>query len=353
MHVIGRAKSGFFPTPPSVLAAVRTLISNDETHSGRLLDPCAGDGIPIAYLAKEWALEGFAIELDRQRAAQCTAQTPNTLRSDASLCKVSREAFSALFLNPPYDAAGQGERTEYLWLKRWTPMLQPEGLLVYIIPEQQYTEKVLHYLSTYYRDVSLFRFPANEYQAFRQTVFIGKRVRTPNPSESVRRQLWRVLRDGSLPVLPETFSTPRYRIPPLLIRGEITFRTDWLDPLEIYAEAHERGLWQDRHVIDLLTFHRQKAVNPLLPLRKGHLTRLISAGLYNNMTIEQNGLRWIIKGRARKVTKELPPIVETIHTKDGSEERTQYRTIEHYVPEIRAFDVTPGPQYGRYVVVEC
>lgn len=352
MHIAGRSKAGFYPTPPSILSSISTLIANPEHHPGRILDPCAGDGIPLRYLSQTFGLSSFGIELDRQRAGQCRVGDASILHSDATICHVSREAFSALFLNPPYDFAGQGERTEYLWLKRWTPMLQPEGLLVYIIQEHQYTEKVLYYLSTYYREVSLFRFPPDEYDAFQQTVFIGKRVRTPNPSETIKRQLWRLLRTNSLPILP-TAESPRYTIPALLIRGEITFSSDWIDPLDIYTEAHEQGLWNDRHVTDLLNFDHHKTINPLLPLRKGHLTRLISAGLFNNTVVEHNNLKWLIKGRARKITKELSPLVEEVHTKDGPEERIQHRTIEHYIPEIRAFDLTPGPQYGRFVIIEC
>jgi hypothetical protein len=232
-------------------------------------------------------------------------------------------------------------------------MLQPEGLLVYIIPERQYSETVLEYISTYYRDVSLYRFPAADYEAFQQTVFIGKRVRTPNPSQTVRNRLWAALRRQDLPELGSISATQVYEIPDLLYRGEIEFRSTWLDPEEIYGEAHERGLWQDPHVQDLLTFHHLKPVRPLLPLRKGHLTRMITAGLYNNTTLKQGGRHWIIKGRARKHTKELPPIVDIVHTKEGPEERTQYRTIESYVPEIRAFDLTEGPTYGNYIVVDC
>jgi len=353
MRLVGRAKSGYYPTPPSVIALLPSLIGNPHRHPGRLLDACAGEGAAASLLSRQLGLNPFMVELDRQRAAQCASRGGTVLRSDANECTVQREAFSLLFLNPPYDSAGHGQRTEFTWLKRWTPMLQPEGLLIYIIPERQYGETVLEYLSTYYREVSLYRFPAADYDAFQQTVFIGKRVRTPNPSQAVRTRLWSALRRHELPELGSVASPLTYEIPDLLYRGEIEFRSTWLDPEEIYAEAHDRGLWQDPHVQDLLTFHRLKPVRPLLPLRKGHLTRMITAGLYNNTTLRQGGRHWIIKGRARKQTKELSPIVDIVHTKDGPEERTQYRTIESYVPEIRAFDLTEGPTYGNYIVVDC
>ena len=352
MHPHGRSISGFYPTPPRVLEAISSLITNSANHPGRLLDPCAGNGIPLHYLAHTWHLSPYGIELDRERAAQCRTDSSKILHADAKCCHVSREAFSGLFLNPPYDSAGHGVRTEELWLKQWTPMLQTDGLLIYIIQEHQFTETILYYLSSYYRDVNLFRFPPEDYSRFNQAVFIGKRVRTPNPSETVKRQLWRLLRSNSLPTLPR-HAPPQYTIPPVFLQGEITFSTTWIDPTIIYTEAHDHGLWNDPRITDLLAFQQQKTISPLLPLRKGHLTRLITAGLYNNTVIEHNNRRWIIKGRARKVIKELPPITEVVETKEGPEERINLRTIEKYVPEIRAFDLTPGPNYGRFIIVEC
>lgn len=353
MHVAGRAKSGYFPTPPSVLSLLSTLITNPDQHQGRILDPCAGEGVGLSYLAKRLGLDGYAIELDRQRATQCSSRLTHIIRSDAGQCHVQRDAFSALFLNPPYDNAGHGERTEYLWLKRWTTALQPDGILIYLIPEHQYSESVIEYLSTFYRDISLYRFPTKDYRAFQQTIFFGKRVRHPNPSQLTRRHIWRMIRGGDIPTIGDSSQQYAYVIPPLAFRGEIDFYSTWLDPSEIYEEAHLRGLWEDPHTQELLSFERPRHTRPLLPLRKGHLTRLIVAGLFNNQTLSRNNRHWLIKGRSRKDTKELPPIEEIIHTADGPKERTQYRTIERYVPEIRAWDVTPGETFGTYIVVDC
>lgn len=354
MRPIGRAKSGYFPTPPRIVAALTALITNTKSYSGRLLDPCAGEGVAAGLLQRHLkTVDTYAIELDKQRAAQCQSRLTHVLRSDATVTKVHREAFNLLFLNPPYDSAGHGERTEYTWLKRWTPMLQPKGIGIYVIPEHQYSEQVLEYLSSYYRDVSLYRFPQPEYDVFRQTVFIGTRVSSPNPSRTVRNHLWLALRHQQLPTLGQTVPERIYDLPDLVIRGAITFQSEWLDPLDMYEAAHTHGLWEDRFAQDLLTFHHTKAVHPLLPLRIGHLTRMIISGMFNNQTIMQHGRHWIIKGRGRKQTKELPPIVETVHTKEGPEERTQYRTMETYVPEIRAFDISEGATFGHYVTIHC
>lgn len=354
MRPAGRAISGYYPTPPRVLDALRPIIINPKQKAGRLLDPCAGEGIACGYLHRHLgSFDTYAIELDKQRAAQCQSRIPHVLRSDAHGTKVQREGFSLLFLNPPYDSAGKGERTEYTWLKRWTPMLQPKGIGIYIIPESQYSESVLDYLCTYYRNISLYRFPLPEYERFQQTVFIGTRISNPNASRLVRNQLWTRIRSKQIPTIGETIPEITYEVPELLIRGSIVFESDWLDPIDMYQEAHTAGIWNDRFTQDLLTFQHTKFVQPLLPLRIGHLTRMIISGMFNNQTIYQDGKHWIIKGRGRKVTQELPPLVEIVQTKEGPEERTQYRTTEKYVPEIRAWDITTGPTFGHYVTIKC
>ncbi len=353
MRPTAKAKAGYYPAPPSIVTALGRYITNPHLQPGRLLDPCAGEGLAAALLLKQFpALDGYAIELDKCRAEQCRARLTHVLRSDAHVVKMQRDSINLLFLNSPYDTERGGLRTEFTWLKRWTPMLQPKGVLVYVIPDAQYSEQVLEYLSTYYREPSLFRFPDPEYHRFRQTVFIGTKVTSPNPSQLVRTALWNLLRKQALPVCGINKANYVYTLPPLALKHPIEFSSQWMDPLDLYALAHEQGLWQDRSTLDLLNFSQTQLANPLLPLRIGHLTRMIIAGMFNNQTIHQNGARWIIKGRGRKHTQELPPLVESVPTKEGLEDRTHYRTIERYVPEIRAWNLTEGPAFGTYITID-
>lgn len=355
MRPIGRAQSGYYPTPPTVINAICQHVINPTKQPGRMLDPCAGEGIATALFMQAMPdVHSYGIELDKQRALLAAPRHTHMLRADSSVVTVQRDAMNLLFLNPPYDNDKQGQRTEYTWLKRWTPCLQPKGILIYIIPENRYSEQVLAYLSTHFRNPTLFRFPDHDYTRFRQTVFIGTRVTTPNHSHTVHNGLWKLLRNHALPILGTDGTQYEYSLPPLALKSPITFESQWIDPIDLYAIAHEQGVWGDRFTKDLLQFTHTQIANPLLPLRIGHLTRLITAGLFNNHTIRQDGHDgqiWIIKGRGRKKTQALPPISETIMTADGPEERTHYRTIERYVPEIHAWNLTPGPLFGNYITI--
>ena len=39
---------------------------------------------------------------------------------------------------------------------------------------------------------------------------------------------------------------------------------------------------------------------PLMPLRRGHMAMLVAAGALNNLSLESNGQRILVKGRASK-----------------------------------------------------
>ena len=144
MRPTAKAKAGYYPAPPSIVTALGRYITNPHLQPGRLLDPCAGEGLAAALLLKQFpALDGYAIELDKCRAEQCRARLTHVLRSDAHVVKMQRDSINLLFLNSPYDTERGGLRTEFTWLKRWTPMLQPKGVLVYVIPDAQYSEQVL------------------------------------------------------------------------------------------------------------------------------------------------------------------------------------------------------------------
>ena len=49
----------------------------------RVLDPCAGTGEPAAALARALGAEGYGIELNDERAAQCRVRLDHLLATSA------------------------------------------------------------------------------------------------------------------------------------------------------------------------------------------------------------------------------------------------------------------------------
>jgi len=77
-------------------------------------------------------------------------------------------------------------------------------------------------------------------------------------------------------------------------------------------EARRSGLWANapacpvgRALTDQLWPAEERRVRPLIPLRRGHLAVLIAAGFLNNILLEANGRRLLVKGRTYK---EMVPL---------------------------------------------
>lgn len=212
MRLAARAKAGFYPTPLSVVERIIRWI-NPGTGALRILDPCCGLGDPLRAIAERTGAESYGIELDRQRAAISKEKLTHLLSADVLTARISSNAFSLLFLNPPYDQDERG-RLEHRFLLQTTPWLIARGFLIYIIPQGCYHPVTLRYLASWYEGIRLFRFQDEEYRRFRQTVLFGvKRSRALldlNQLEQLkqkadgahrgwRRPLWRGPQNGSLP----------------------------------------------------------------------------------------------------------------------------------------------------------
>ena len=148
-RLASQEKGGFYPTPPTITELILSHIS--APHGGRVLDPCAGEGIALVTLAEVLLLSAYGVELNQTRA-NMTAQLVNKLADRQEkllirdpqqqhviagdyrlLLKTKESGYNLLYLNPPYDTDRDAGRLEYQWLRDSRVWLQPGGLLVYVI----------------------------------------------------------------------------------------------------------------------------------------------------------------------------------------------------------------------------
>lgn len=110
------AKARYYPIPPSVVERVAALIRPAHPtarQAVRLLDPCCGTGAALRQLAdavggaQTGARPGetYGIELERARAEEAQGVLSRVLCASAFNVKLAHDAFSCLWLNPPYDRA--------------------------------------------------------------------------------------------------------------------------------------------------------------------------------------------------------------------------------------------------------
>ena len=149
-----------------------------------VFDPVAGDGSAVAGLLASWADAGvwgfsaYGCEMEATRAAALANRLGQAyaFHADAFRLQWSEDsATDVLYLNPPYDGPAN-DRLELRFLRRFTPLLAPDGVLLFVVP---YTilGACASYLDAHYIDLSCYAFPAPHFDLYRQCVLVGRRSR--------------------------------------------------------------------------------------------------------------------------------------------------------------------------------
>jgi SAM-dependent methyltransferase len=294
------ARAGYWPTPPRVAHAIARHLAPAEDrrrHVARLLDPCAGTGEAAAVVAQALGAESFGIELNTERAAAARGRLDRVLATSAFTVRLANGAFSCLYLNPPYAQDDAQRRLEHAFLTAMTRALCPGGVLVFLVPQPRLPVSA-RYLAAHYEAFRVHRFPDPECGAFRQVVLLATRKARPVSDGSAQTQL-ETWAGADLPPLPDEPAGAPLRVP-AVPAGEVLFASLIFDPREAAAEARVRGVWAQPQLAEQLWPPEETSVRPLMPLRKGHLALLIAAGFLDNVLLEQDGHRALVKGRTRK-----------------------------------------------------
>ena len=310
MRLAAQAKGGFYPTPIHVIELSLQLIAPQRAslrrgsapQTLRLLDPCCGTGEVLSVAASELRrrtrldVETFGVELHQERSSFAEQTLDHTLAADIFRCSIANRAFSLLWLNPPYDHDAEDKRTEHAFLTQCSRYLAPDGLLFFIVPRKRLRVSA-RYLASHYSRLSCWAFPEPEREVFDQVVVIGERKHDTFPDAYAEAQIARWA-DGELESLDDArYAQYRLEAEPA---GEVLFTTRTIDPVTAAAEARRSGLWQSPQVTDALWPQEDARTRPLMPLRRGHLAMLVAAGFLDNLELEADGSRILVKGRTAK-----------------------------------------------------
>ena len=330
MRLQAQAKGGYYPTPPRVvemiasLAQARTVTRGE--HTLRILDPCCGAGDALAQLASaierpDGALvETYGVELHAERAKEAEQRLAHALGTDLFQTSIANGAFGLLYLNPPYDAdAGDDRRTEQSFLRQTTRYLAVGGLLVFVVPLGRLRESE-RYLASHYARLRVWNFPEPEREAFGQVVVTGTRKADVQYDQYAAVTLREAI-EGDL----EELRQHRYPVynAPATADGEVLFATRTVDPVAAAEESRRSGLWVSTTVTDALWPAEDQRTRPLMPLRRGHLAMLVAAGFLDNLQLEADGVRILVKGQT---SKEMV-LVETTPEKETYRERLRTTVV--------------------------
>jgi 16S rRNA G966 N2-methylase RsmD len=348
-------KGGFYPTPKKVLDILTSWVRPKkragelDARYGAILDPFAGTGEALAYLAERWGLVPYAVELHAPRAEQATEAvkplggkavcgamellhaSKNSLRSTSSYgCSYYRnpEAFDVLYLNPPYH---QGVECEYvLESLQW---LRKSGVAIILIPEPaamqaEFLGKLLQQLQS----LKVFRFPDGEYDRFRQVVLIGrKRMTTCWHTEYETTSVL----DST--ILTMTADACSFEFAP----GEQPdqFEIERPDIELLLAEVEKHGVTQSTAWTTLTapTMH-DLFFAPLEPVPAGWQMLLIGAGMLDGIEITNSRGHWLVKGQT----------IKSFHTDEDIEKTT----LDYRCGDGRAvYNVTARQTHHEQVII--
>jgi len=302
-------KMGYYQTSITVAQLLKTYFK--PADSGRLLDPCAGEGTAASILAKALNCQSWGAELSPARAALAIEKMDRLFNTPWQSCHLTSESITLLFLNPPYshDRLGDQKRLELEFLKSTTPKLVRGGVLVYIVPHPLLRDiDVASHLAGYYENIRIYRYPET---GFNQVIVLAtKRVKYKIPSHEEIHQV-QAWADVEPPMLVEA-DEPVYILLPATDKGAggqpIRFsRLDW-QPEEIVDATQKRGLHSSKEWLDLLNPSRGlgELKQPVMPLKKGHIAMLMASGMMGTLRLnDEDGKPMLVKGRVVKVTEKV------------------------------------------------
>ncbi|QNM96732.1 DUF6094 domain-containing protein [Chitinimonas koreensis] len=345
-------KAGYFPTDEPTLERALSALA-PAAGPMCILDPCAGEGVAIAEAAHVLGRErvsAFAVEFDRERASHARQLVDHCIHGDLMDTLISRQSFGLLWLNPPYgdlskDADGnigyQGQgraRLEKLFYQRTLPLLQYDGVLIFIVPAYVLDAELVGWLTRHFAELRIYR--AVETQ-FKQVVIFGRRIRQRDQaSDAVKATRGLLLQigqgDADAEELPVEWPFLPYTVPASVEAPEHFYRVS-MEPEQFGDEVGRlQGLWPafDTH----LGAAQQSLRPPARALSHWHLALALAAGAISGVVQSKTGRVLAVKGDTHK---EKTLQTEYTERDDGSVAETRILT-DKFVPVIRAWDMTPG-----------
>ena len=283
MRPHGKTKLGFYPLPLLEAERLRNCLVFPSEFSA--LDPCVGDGVAFTHLLNGTQARRYGIEIDAYRAEQARNVGIETLQANTMDVRCPAEAFSLLYLNPPYDwefGESNNQRLEAVFLEHTYRMLKAGGVLLFVIPQMRLA-KCARLLSEHFTDWRVFRLTEPACLQYKQIVVLAtRRKRHSKITDAALLDAVRCL---------EALAT-KSEFEPLGDNPEVQYEVPASEP----AVLTNMGIPLDE-VEDLLlesAAYRQAGRvllpklndvrgRPLTPLHGGHVGLLCTAGMLNGV----------------------------------------------------------------------
>ncbi|PEE63428.1 DUF6094 domain-containing protein [Bacillus thuringiensis] len=295
-----------------------------EKGKAAYLDPTCGEGEILMQLKKEIkgasknTIKLYGCEIDLERSNKAKTLLDSVLYSSIENCVIENNYFSLVFSNPPYDNTIKGiedrksERKEFIELRRSTRYVRPNGLLIFVIPGYRFSDrKISKYLSMNFRDAKVLKFSSENYQRFKQCVFIGRK--RASASKTLDEHLYNSLQqmsnesyiENNVSTIKEYASNNKRWSIPTVSNNEPRIFYSKIDDKQDYYEAFHKSTGFQQFLNGLKKQDPVFEENPILPISEGMLAMMITTGGVNGILGEGGSLH-LLQGQenVEQVTDE-------------------------------------------------
>lgn len=293
-----KIRMGNYETVEEDLVGIRNLLKYPKSPFS-IADFCAGSGRALEKLAEGSSAVTFGIEPNESKYVELRDRANYALFGGYEECRLTRNFYNLMYLNPPYDAdsgeKGELERKEKLFLRHLLPYLSIGGVLVYNIPLYRLDKSIANILAANLENIRLYE---SHDPTFKQVYVIGRRRKSMFiDTDEAKRML--AIRDGEIPLdkLPEEY-TPLYQVYEGNIRPKL-FRSSRADVDQLRKICLTSQLVQ--RSMQLCSPKRPAAkLQPLLPDKEMHRVLRMASGKLNGRVGEGEFLH-VLKGIVKKV----------------------------------------------------
>lgn len=322
-----KLKAGFFATPPRQGEYLIQLLQVEG--GGVWLDPTCGEGEILHQLAnpfqnEDCSISTYGVELDKGRAEKAKTLLNHVINAPIESMVIQNDAVSLLYLNPPYDHTmksydDKSQRKEFTELIRGTRYIKEHGLMIYVIPSYRFADpKIARHLATQFYNVGIMRFSDEDYDDFRQVIFIGNKKggRHKEFNEKLFNFLVQMADEDfvlkNVTPINRFVGRHKWKVPAGLSElktfyTKLAHKSDFIEGIQ-----NSKGF----HAFINRSRVRQLEIGgrPILPLNAGQLALLLAAGAVNGEVGSGENYHLV---QGLEIVKKIPS-EETRTNKDGS-----------------------------------
>ncbi|MCI0605336.1 DUF6094 domain-containing protein [bacterium] len=335
-RLASQAKLGFYPTPPKTLELICKIVKPETSISEKttvhIFDPCCGEGVALAEIGNAFRTQGsdvasYGVEIDAGRAAKSQKVLDTFVNCSIFDLTCTRETFSLLLLNPPYDfdyrTGLRSTRLEKTFFKETADYVAPRGVMILIVPVNGIDGYMAKSLTYRFENIRAFRMPVEEFQEFNQIViFATRKIKSSFEAETAQQLMEQLYNSPFLG--KETVQDFRYAVPatagPRLFRDSHPTVDDMIKDM-----AHSPLNKQMQRILQ--SPEELSAVTPIMRLRLAHLANLLTAGFINGCVTNGN---------------------ETIVVKGFTEQLTETRTEQVDASTVKVVETSKARACVRY-----